>query len=705
MKRNFHIKLGKLLAVLALLCIAPAAWGATYCVKPDGAVAFAGRAAAVVASAAACTAVQDANAALSVTAANNAGFSAGDVLYYSGKNATSPFADADYSATAIAPGKAGASYLGIADSAGGLYPRTTHNSGISPNGAQSGTTISGFRISPSDGANKIGIGLWAVYTNLTLSNLTVNMAAVTGTTDGIYGSANANNGMSISGFAISGHSRVGIYFLGNAQTGLTISDGSIAGGTIGIQIRYPNGLVIRNVPITGTSNASYAAYIYDGIAGGLLTIDNLDSDGSNAGVALYISNCNFSILSTIKNLNYSSNAKPSLQLRGVQNLTISDSIFEALFGASVSGIFADATGGTSANITLDNVISLGPGPGGFYFTDTANAVVNDSTVVGVSGHAIEWTGTSTGSAKRCKVLRCGTKSITSTGVAFVFHNSVNIIIDDCIAAYNTTSAVAALETSTGSIINCSFYKNGGKWSTSGGSDSVRAGMYQQTTSVAGWVYKNNIISQNWPYQVYSDGTATFANNLYESDTTTPETAEFYYSSNGRNFAYWLANIEATAKNASPQWVSVPLSSASTLNATDFLLADSSPASGAGILVDGVHNLPSSAKYNDGTDVTFGPNVGAMPTVGTPTWANLNGAKLLRANQAVTITGDHSTETPDFSDAINAGQLTVISPAGFELGGIVGGANVTIIGSGKPLITGPITLGNDVKMHGFEFMRQ
>ena len=136
---------------------------------------------------------------------------------------------------------------------------------------------------------------------------------------------------------------------------------------------------------------------------------------------------------------------------------------------------------------------------------------------------------------------------------------------------------------------------------------------------------------------------------------------------------------------------------------DYGLQPDSPAIGAGVLITGLHDQATPAKDYPGVDVTWGPSIGAyQPTGAAPTWANLNGVKLLRAAQAVTISGDHSAETLDLSNAINTGQLTVSGT--FELGKIIGNAAVPIVGS-NARITGPLELGNNAKLHGFSFVHE
>ena len=139
------------------------------------------------------------------------------------------------------------------------------------------------------------------------------------------------------------------------------------------------------------------------------------------------------------------------------------------------------------------------------------------------------------------------------------------------------------------------------------------------------------------------------------------------------------------------------------SAANLRLAKSSPAIGSGVLITGYHDQATPATDYAGTPVTWGPPIGAYQPTGTaPIWAGLNGAKLIRSSQAVTITGDHSAETLDLSNAINAGQLTVSGT--FSLGKIIGNASVPIVGS-NARITGPLELGDNVKMHGFSFVHE
>lgn len=137
----------------------------------------------------------------------------------------------------------------------------------------------------------------------------------------------------------------------------------------------------------------------------------------------------------------------------------------------------------------------------------------------------------------------------------------------------------------------------------------------------------------------------------------------------------------------------------------YSLQSGSPASGAGVLITGLQDQASAAKDFAGVDVIWGPSIGAYhPTGAAPIWAGLNGAKLLRASQAVTITGDHSAETLDLSNAVNTGTLTISAPTGLNVGKIISNADVLIVGS-NVVITAPIELGDNVKMHGFRAVHQ
>ena len=137
---------------------------------------------------------------------------------------------------------------------------------------------------------------------------------------------------------------------------------------------------------------------------------------------------------------------------------------------------------------------------------------------------------------------------------------------------------------------------------------------------------------------------------------------------------------------------------------DMRLVAGSPAIGSGVLITGLHDQASAAKDYAGTDVTWGPSIGAyQPTGAAPIWANLNGDKLLRASQAVTITGDHSAETIDLSNAVNTGVLTITGQ--FKLGKIISNAAVSFVGTPGSRITGAIELGDNVKMSAIPIVHE
>ena len=205
----------------------------------------------------------------------------------------------------------------------------------------------------------------------------------------------------------------------------------------------------------------------------------------------------------------------------------------------------------------------------------------------------------------------------------------------------------------------------------------------------GTIVKNNLFSAPAAPMVYVDADAltdfVCENNGYFRHGGSAVSFSADGGSSTINWAAWNALGYDTPGgfNADP-----------LLSAT-YTLQDGSPAIGAGVLITGLHDQASAAKDFAGVDVTWGPSIGAYQPTGTaPNWANLNGAKLLRASQAVTITGDHSAETLDLSNAANTGTLTVSGT--FKVGKIIGNAAVPIVGSGAK-INGAIELGNNVNM--------
>lgn len=173
--------------VLFTLSLCGGAWGTMYCVKPDGTCTSINKANAAVASAAACTAVSDTGGALSITTASAASFSAGDIIYLSGKNASGG-ADANHVGQ-LAPPTNGTSYIGIADNSTSTYPtiaRGAANRALYLVSGRDGVTVSNLNFTGSSGSVIQALD----STNNVWTNLTATAAAAGGTSCiSVYGSS------------------------------------------------------------------------------------------------------------------------------------------------------------------------------------------------------------------------------------------------------------------------------------------------------------------------------------------------------------------------------------------------------------------------------------------------------------------------------------------------------------------------------------
>ena len=649
---NIHIKLGKLIAVLALLLIGGQVWGATVYVSKSTANGYAvGDDANTYAQAQnKATPWLTVSKAVSTASVNGDTIVINDGTYAEaapispGRTPLTVNSETDYGA--IIQSASGTSYTWIVPTAG--HTITLGKIVIDANNAQStGFTTGGNNMTVTLNATKVinykssGVTV-AGNTTLTSTGAVLQAAYTAGTSKGFTISTVANATVSISGGSIthtmsSGTSQNQAISLVPSAGELTAT---VSGVTITFNLSGTNGSEVFGIRSAGTK--------YQNLNNNIIDINGLKTTVNGYGITVSGTAALPVTTATVY--------QNSIDL-GDTNTT----------GAYSTGIrIGEITSGAN-----DNTIS-----GANVYENTVNDAgfgigVGWSTVVSVYKNRVSdsWNG----------ILSTGG---TSTKV---YNNLITI-------GGGANDKVGLKQQAA---TNEEWYNNTVDMGPNGGNSWGILCQDSGAVHTTGALIKNNIIFKStdtggsmYYAVIAADNTATLANNLYfGSDFANPFS---YQGTAYATLALWqAAGYDANSINSNPLFIS----------ATNFSLQSTSPAAGSGVLITGYHDQATPATDFAGVDVTWGPSIGAyQPTGSTPTWSNLHGLKLLRASQAVTITGDHSAEIFNLSDPVNTGTLTV---TGGLPGKIIGNAAVTIKGVGQQITT-PIELGDNVKMQGFRF---
>jgi len=415
---------------------------------------------------------------MSMATFNASTFAALDIIYFSaqggvyGTAATLPSSGNDASNVIT--------YSGLADGTGGSYPvislsgtaltisqksyivvsgfslTNTSAAGassvlrISGSTASSGLTIQNMTLSCPNSASGYGINASCPYTSVVFDNLTVSAA---------YES---------------------VYSYGNPSSDFTVknctstSGGGVAGG---IHLRYVTNITIKK----NTISAPGASAIYlQNCAGTLDQADNtITASGGNG--AIYFTTC------TLSGTAYG-DVITGATTSGVEMTTVTGPL--VFYGTTVTG----ATGNGFRCLTASSGISF------IYCSALSGAA--DGFVTSGNSHDITF--------RYCRAIGNGDKTSTAAGDGFTSHeNDYNIFVEYCVAAFNTITGFAMINTSSGHVWNSIAYQNGGNWSLEGGGkqDQVRGGFYfplsgLNPTTGTGWSIKNCIGMNNYPRELW-----------------------------------------------------------------------------------------------------------------------------------------------------------------------------------------------------------
>jgi len=280
--------------------------------------------------------------------------------------------------------------------------------------------------------------------------------------------------------------------------------------------------------ITGTWNIS------DVVSGGL--------NNGNTGAGIHIlgavagNNANFNL----DNVTSSYNTVEGFFLQNVRDGTVTGVINNSLSEHNGDNGFEFDT---TKNITIQNTISRYNGLNGIgsWYNTNDNITIKDCTINNNLFDGISFHGVSSGILiERCTSSNNGTIGSNNSGDGFTAHETVsNFRVYNSIAYGNLNSGAAMINSASGEIINNTFYNNGS-------SGFNRAAFWSQVSGGAGWIVKNNIFSENYPREIFTDASglsyATLDNNLFyhPSDAklasldngTTEQSWATYHTTNG-----------------------------------------------------------------------------------------------------------------------------------------------------------------------------
>lgn len=167
-------------------------------------------------------------------------------------------------------------------------------------------------------------------------------------------------------------------------------------------------------------------------------------------------------------------------------------------GSTGNGIQVEGSSGAVFN----NVESFSNTGSGFYVSlASSNVSLTDARIYNNGEDGVVTKGGSFNvTFDRVTSYANGSSGNINSGDGFTTHDAdSNITFKNSVAYNNLNTAFALTGSSSGTVLNSVGYNNGGPTSFGGGPSS-RAGMYINSTAVAGWVVKNYVGIANYPYE-------------------------------------------------------------------------------------------------------------------------------------------------------------------------------------------------------------
>lgn len=279
-----------------------------------------------------------------------------------------------------------------------------------------------------------------------------------------------------------------------------------------------------------------------------------------------------------------------------------------------NGFVWDATAGKTLISTASNCTASGNGINGFRAENAGTATtvtLTGSTASANSEDGFNTWDNATLNAVRCDSINNGSTDDVNSGDGFTAHQTSVMNLQSCIAYGNYKSGAAMTQSSSGEIINCTFYNNteatnGGSWD---GAGDIGIGL----NGTGAWTIKNNI-TMGHPVEMMVSAAAVAGgitvvsdyNNFYDSLGGTA----FDYNGNLYNFSDYLTNSgqDSHSINEDPSFVGA--------GGNNFTLNSGSPSIDAGTgvslatdytgtnLIYGLHDLGAyeyQPPYTEGSD--------------------------------------------------------------------------------------------------------
>jgi len=390
-----------------------------------------------------------------------------------------------------------------------------------------------------------------------------------------------------------------IYIVNAAVTNLSLSHVTITGSSNnGISLTTGGNISLSDI-VTSNNNTGYYGLSVVNNASSTLFIDGIQAN--NNGNGIYIDSSLLLPGSFIKNFETNNNVGSGMNIVNTPNLLIQTGITNNNnFGLWVTG--ALSTGATIDHVTASYNASDG--------IDAANGV----TGLIIKYNEVSYNGT------------VGQGITTGSGDGFSIHDTCSADFYYNIAHHNLNTGMAHTGTSSGHIYNNIIYANG----TPSDPTMDRAGLYLTTSANPGFVVRNNIVAQNYPFD--------FMNYTNDSQTHNDIDYNIYYSIDVNKFyrpqnpsglqiswdVYHQAN-EMHSINSNPLFVS----------SSDFHLTNLSPAINAGTNVGLTSDYEGNPKSGASWDIgAYEFQDSTAPT----TTADINSGTYT-THQSVTLTCD------------------------------------------------------------------
>jgi hypothetical protein len=399
----------------------------------------------------------NAAACMSLGTFNAATYAAGDVVYFSAQGG-------EFTATAFITPSSGVSGNPITYTAApGESPVIRRAAQAMTVNGKSHVVIDGFTLVNTDPGNAT-VQMYGTTDSVTFRNL-----AITGTVTGIAAFGVSSNTL-IEDVTVTDVPTWSVSFYITPHSGVVIR--RLVSNVGGVQLRNVTTALLEDVTVLG---AAMKSSIFDTDTNGVTVRRWVGGNGTAA--------C-FSLL-------------------GCRDVVFEDCTFTSR-GIQSSGAVAN-----HGIMIRRCVVSNAPIDGMYFSAADYDVTIEDCRITNCFGDGIVTTnGCHDFTIRRCWIEGNGNKATTSDGDGVTCHSTdYNINVSYCVIIGNTSSGIAMVQTSSGTVTNCVISGNGGNWLAAGtGVDQVRGGFYVNTTAVnptsgSGWTAKNNIIAGNYPVEV------------------------------------------------------------------------------------------------------------------------------------------------------------------------------------------------------------